>query len=173
MTEHQWDANQPARRFHCVHCDRNVSGKGLSLEESAHLIGKAHSLLDRLLTDLVFATEATYGIGTPPEYQGGRPSGHSDPTVRVGRGNPDLPHQSDRWADAAMFLALCTQWIKQATALLLNADEAAGLALQATDTHRGPADHVRAPYHEPIPPGRTDLAAAHDAKQKRAGRGEL
>lgn len=158
------DTSSPTRRFWCVECGGATSfGRRLSLEETRRLVDQAHSLLERILTDIVYATESVYGIQASLG-EGGRPSGHSDPTARINQ---------QRRSDSAVFLGLSAQWVKQSVAWLANADEAAGLALYGTDPHHGPADHVKAPFHDSIPTGRPDLARAHDARERRQGRGEL
>lgn len=158
------DTSSPTRRFWCVECGGATSfGRRLSLDETRRLVDQAHSLLDRILTDVTYATESCYGIQASLG-EGGRPSGHSDPTGRINQ---------QRRSDAAVLLALSCQWVKQSVAWLANADEAAGLALYTTDPHRGPADHVKAPFHDSIPANRPDLARAHDARARRQGRGEL
>lgn len=166
------DTSSPTRRFHCARCAGVTPfGKRLSLDETRKLIGQAHSLLDRLLADITYANEAVYGIRGRPEGNEGKPKGsHANPSVRYGRGNLDEP---DPWDESAALLALAAQWVKQATAWLINADEAAGLALLKTETHRGPAQHTPAPFHDSIPANRPDLAQAHAAKNRRGLRGEL
>lgn len=161
------DTSSPTRRHWCVRCGGATPfGRRLSLEETARLVGQAHSFLDRLLPDMTYATQACYGLRSHPSEGGGPPAGgHSDPT---------LNGVASREA-AMVFLALAAQWVKQATAWLAKADEAAGLALLRTDPHRGPADHTPAPYHDPatLYAGRPDLAQAHAAKARRADRGDL
>lgn len=158
------DTSSPTRRSWCSRCGGVTAyGRRLSLEETRRLVEQAHSLLERILTDITYATESVYGIQASLG-EGGRPSGHSDPTSRINQ---------ERRSDSATFLALSAQWVKQSVAWLTNADEAAGLALYGTDPHRGPTDHVKAPHHDTFPAGRPDLAQAHDAKAKRSARGEL
>lgn len=159
------DTGSPTRRFHCTRCGgATPSGRRLNLEDVAHLVATAHSVLDRLLTDMTYAHEAVYGLRERPAGEGGPPGGaHSDPVLSA-------VSQRD---DALRLMALAAQWVKQATAWLMNADEAAGLALYKTDGHRGLPDHTPMPYHDTIPTGRPDLAQAHAAKSRRDGRGEL
>lgn len=155
-----------------------MTGGRLSLEETAHLTAWAHSLLDKILTDLALTHEALYGLQAPPESNGGgRPKGsHSEPAVRAGKGwtTPEGEYR-DRWLEASAAAGMAAQWVKTAVSNLVLADEAAGLALLKTDPHRGLAEHVPAPYHDPatLRTGRPDLAAALDAQHRRRGRGEL
>lgn len=158
------DTSSSSRRFHCVRCSGVTAyGRRLSLDETRRLVGQAHSLLERILVDITYATESVYGIQASLG-EGGRPSGHSDPTSRINQ---------ERRSDSATFLALSAQWVKQSVAMLTNADEAVGRALYGTDPHRGPTEHVKAPHHDTFPAGRPDLAQAHNARERRRGRGEL
>lgn len=171
------DTSSPTRRMWCSRCKgATASGHRPTVDETRRLVDQARSLLEKILKDVVLGTEAVYGIQAPADTNGAgcRPKGsHSTPTERIGRGDPTNDEQPDRWADSATCLALSGQWVKTAVSMLVNADEAAGLALYLTDPHRGPADHVKAPFHDSIPANRPDLLRAHDARERRQGRGEL
>lgn len=158
------DATLPTRRLWCSRCGGATTyGRRHSLNATQALIARSQSLLAKLADDMRLGTESVYGIQATLDG-GGRAGGHSAPTERI---------TSDRRDDAATYLALAAKWIETSLAMLVNADEAAGSALWATDPHRGPVDHVRAAYHDTIPTGRPDLESAYEAKAKRRGRGEL
>lgn len=159
------DTSSPTRRFHCARCTGVTPyGRRLSLEETARLVATAHSILDRLLSDLTYANQAVYGLHERPCGEGAPPRGsHSDPTLGAVTARQE----------ALQFMALAAQWVRQATSWLINADEAAGLALQKTDPHRGVPDHVKAPHHDTFPTGNPGLTAALNAQARRRARGEL
>lgn len=120
-----------------------------------HAIGRLLHLVDE------YRWACEYVPRRPPAV--GRNGDRSDPT-----GNGAVDPQA---ATIAAWRTVAARAIDQLLERADLADAALGEARYVADP--GPSDHVRAPYHEPVPANRPDLVEAHAAKARRRARGDL
>lgn len=148
--------------FRCLRCGGWLEhGRLLEPAHLRALTGEAASFLKQLTDDYPYVHDLAHNPTRRP--QNGRSGVVGDPT-----GNDAADPSRAR---VRVYALIVGRLVEAAVRDLGHADDACGEALYAAEPP-GPAGHVKAPFHDTIPDGRTDLVEAHEAQDRRRARGE-